>query len=615
MNLNSSWLVGTMFLLGCCGAGAAEVEVTYPDHPNVVYVTRPPYSAKGDGVTDDTAALQLAINENAGQHRILYFPPGTYLISDTLTWPKKWNGRDNWGFTTLQGQSASKCVIRLKDATFTDPARPRAIMWCGGFGSADWFHNHVQGLTFNVGKKNPGAIGLQFYSNNYGAVRNCEFVSEDGQGAAGLDLGHRDMNGPLLVRRVGVKGFRRGITTSHAVNGQTFEHITLAGQTEFGFDNEGQSISIRGLTSENAVPAVRSYGTLCLIEAKLTGRDGVATVPAIVNYNGGRVHLRDIVSTGYGRALGDVSTPDFAAAYRITGKDKVGSEGPKVAEYFSHPITSPFPSPAASLRLPIEETPEFPPEDPKAWAVVDAFGADPTGVSDSSAAIQKALDSGAQTIFFPGSYAITKTLTVSGKVRRIVGAGGWVDYSKAVKPNFHVVAGESDTVTFEHFAHINGGIENATDRTLVLRSIGARVASKGKGKLFLEDVASDQLEFNHQRVFARQLNIENEGTHLLNDAGDVWILGYKTERGGTLLDTRNGGRSEVLGGFSYTTTAGKLAPMIMNKQSSVFTYFGEVCYTGVPFETLVLETLGATTKTVKIGAGGTWPYVGSPAAR
>ena len=26
-------------------------------------------------------------------------------------------------------------------------------MWCGGFGSADWFHNYVQGLTFSVGDK------------------------------------------------------------------------------------------------------------------------------------------------------------------------------------------------------------------------------------------------------------------------------------------------------------------------------------------------------------------------------------------------------------------------------------------------------------------------------
>lgn len=604
-----------LFLFGPPDGFAADADVVYPDHPNVVHVTRPPYNAKGDGVTDDTAALQRAINENTGRGRILYFSAGTYLVSETLTWPKKWDGQDNWGKTTLQGRAAGKCVIRLKDETFTDPKKPKAIMWCGGFGSADWFHNHVQGLTFNVGRGNPGAIGLQFYANNYGAVRHCEIVSDDGQGEVGLDLGHRDMNGPLLVRRVTVRGFRRGIATAGAVNSQTFEHVTLAGQTMVGFDNAGQAVSIRGLTSDNAVPAVRTYGTLCLVEARLTGRDGAAGLPAVVNYNRGNLHLRDVTTVGYGRALADVETPDYGAAARVRGADKPGSEGPKVAEYFSHPATGPFGAAAGSLRLPVEETPEFPPDDPTTWATPDAYGADPTGEKDSTGAVQKALDSGATTVFLPGHYAISKTLTVGGRVRRVVGCGGWVDYTGKAKPDFRVTDGAARVVTFEHFSHINGGIENASDRTLVLRSIGTRISGTGKGKLFLEDVAGDELVVRNQTVFARQLNIENQGTHLLSDNCDLWILGYKTERGGTLIETRGGGRTEVLGGFSYTTTAGKLAPMFVNDNSAVFAYFDEVCYTGDPFRTLIRETRGKETKAVDRGAGGTRPYIGYARSR
>ncbi|HEX8916645.1 MAG TPA: hypothetical protein VF796_30120, partial [Humisphaera sp.] len=89
------------------------------------------------------------------------------------------------------------------------------------------------------------------------------------------------------------------------------------------------------------------------------------------------------------------------------------------------------------------------------------------------------------------------------------------------------------------------------------------------------------------------------------------VLGYKTERGGTLADTRGGGRTEVLGGFSYTTTAGKLAPMFVTTDANAFAYFGEVCYTGDPFKVLVRETRGGVTKEVSRGEGGTWPYVGA----
>ena len=136
LTIGIAWASQFLAAMTCAGGG----DRSYPEHPNVVHVTRPPYNAKGDGVSDDTAAIQRAINDQTGQGRILYFPAGTYLVSDTLTWPKKWEGRDNWGFTMLQGQAASKSVIKLKDGAFTDPKAPRAIMWCGGFGSGDWFY-------------------------------------------------------------------------------------------------------------------------------------------------------------------------------------------------------------------------------------------------------------------------------------------------------------------------------------------------------------------------------------------------------------------------------------------------------------------------------------------
>jgi Pectate lyase superfamily protein len=600
--------------------GAAFDETTniaYPASQAVVDVTQPPYLAKGDGITDDTESIQRALSDVMGRHKLLYFPNGTYLVSKTINWSKKNSaGDDAWGKNFLQGQNVSKTVIRLKDAAFADPKQPASMMWCGGFGSADWFHNYIQDLTFDVGRNNPGAIGLQFYSNNSGAVRNCRFIAGEGSGLIGLDLGHRDMNGPLLVRNCEIIGFQRGISTARAVNGQTFEHITLRDQTQFGLTNEGQAVSIRGLVSESAVPAIQSYGTLCLIDATLTGRIAAARMPAIVNFNGGRIYLRDIATTGYGRALADVTTPDSAAAFRITGADKPGSEGPGIREYCSHAATKPFPSVSESPRLPVKEPPELPADDPKTWANVDDFGADPTGQRDSSAAIQKAMDSGATTVFLPGSYALESSVVIRGNVRRVVGVGGMIDYFGKAKPDFRIVDGASPVVSLEHFAHVHGGLEIDTKRTVVFRSVSdcdlSTTRNAEGGELFFEDFVTHNLKLKNQRVWARQLNVENEGTHILNDHSDFWVLGYKTERGGTLLETRGGGRSEILGGFSYTTTAGKLAPMFVTDNSSVFAFFTEVCFNGDPFETLISETRGMETKVVKRGEGSFTLYVAMP---
>jgi hypothetical protein len=600
-------------LSGGGGAAAPPGGQRYPASPFVVDVTRPPYSARGDGRTDDTEALQRALNENVGRQRLLFFPKGTYLVSRTLTWPKKWQDRDNWGMTMLRGEQRDSTTIRLKDSSFTDAGRPEAIMWCGGFGSADWFHNYVENLTFDVGARNPGAVALQFYSNNSGAVRNCRFMAAEGSGVVGLDLAHRDMNGPLLVRRCEVIGFGIGIACGRAVNSQTFEDITLRGQRQIGLRNEGQPISIRSLTSSSAVPAVTTYGTLSLVDAELTGYGDAAGAPAIINFNGGRIFLRGIKTTGYRRALADIKTPDSAAAYRITGDDRPGSEGPDIGEYCSQPAASLFPSPAQSLRLAVKETPDAPWDDPRTWANVDAFGADPTGRDDSAPAIQKAMDSGATTVFMPGSYRLLKTVRIDGRVRRVVGLGGAINYGKRMASDFRVVGGQKPVLVIEHFSTIGNGLTIETARTIVFRSVSdcdltSAPGSEG-GELFFEDVVTHNLRLHKQRLWGRQVNIENQGTHLQNDAGDVWVLGYKTERGGTVLETRGGGRSEILGGFSYTTTAGALAPMFVNDDSSVFAFFTEVCCNNDPYATLVSEKRGKEVRVLRRGEGTTVPYV------
>ena len=51
---------------------------------NTVYRNVKDLGAKGDGVTDDTAAIQKAIRGRSTTRSVIYFPAGTYLVSSGL---------------------------------------------------------------------------------------------------------------------------------------------------------------------------------------------------------------------------------------------------------------------------------------------------------------------------------------------------------------------------------------------------------------------------------------------------------------------------------------------------------------------------------------------------
>jgi len=140
-----------------------KTNIVFPSSTAIVDVTRPPYNAKGNGKTDDTDTIQRALLDVMGQHKLVYLPNGTYLVSKTIHWSKRNSKQEEArGFNFIQGQNATKTIIRLKDKTFTDPKSPQTIMWCGGFGSADWFHNYVQNVTFNVGRITQAQLGFSF---------------------------------------------------------------------------------------------------------------------------------------------------------------------------------------------------------------------------------------------------------------------------------------------------------------------------------------------------------------------------------------------------------------------------------------------------------------------
>ena len=487
------------------------------------------FGAKGDGITDDTEAIKQALNSaNLGDYTrpiIIYFPQGTYLISEWLKFPQE-------GVkccVTFQGQGQDLTKIQLQDSinTFGNINNPRPIIQTRDGNIA--FRNYIRDLTINTGSGNPGAVGIDYISNNRGAIENVNIVSGDGAGIAGINMA-RDFPGPSLIKNVTVDGFDYGILVRKPNYSMTLEHITLRNQQVAGISNRANSLAIRGLTSFNSVPVLENenLGLTIVVDGNFQG--GADDVSAI--NNDAYFYGRNIRTQGYRSAIQD---------------SEKAIPGSFIQEYLSHQPLSLFDSPPKSLNLPVEETPMFHDNNLNNWANVKNYPS-----------IQAAMNSGKSTIYFPrGEYKVNESISVPANVRKIIGFESFINLGKEdVQAVFKINRNSSHPLIVEGLLLAQTKIQHNSPRTLVIKHTkGAEIInSEQAGKLFLEDVQM-HLRLKHpQNVWARQLNSESlkkPATKIINNGGNLWILGLKTEGKGTVIETNKRGKTELLGTLIY----------------------------------------------------------------
>lgn len=490
------------------------------------------FGAKGDGITDDTAAILKAMAAPHGDYtrpKILYFPAGTYLVSDTIQYKTGWHSC----CITIQGQGKDETTILLQDGApaFSNKTVPKPVIKTNAGNAA--FRNYIRDLTVNVGSDNEGARGIDYISNNRGSIVNVAIKSEDGSGHTGLAM-TRKWPGPSLIKFLSVEGFDYGIHTKHPEYGIVLEHIELENQQLAGILNEGNALSIRGMKSVNSVPAIVNNdpnGLVVALEGNLIG--GQPNTTAIKNQ--GYLYARNIQTDGYKSV--------------IENKDETLTKS-SVEEYISHPVYSLFDSPKKSLNLPIEETPVFHDNDLDNWANVKDY---PT--------VQAAMDSGKSTVYFPmGQYTLNEAITVPPSVKKILGFESFINLNK--KDASAVISLSEDSqepLIIEGLWFSNTIIEHSSGRTLAMKHTAFGDTNRirnfpNSGKLFIEDVQMNLEVGENQQVWARQINAETlfkPQTKIINSGGDLWILGLKTEGKGTVLKTEKQGKTELLGTLIY----------------------------------------------------------------
>ena len=199
---------------------AAE-RCVFPNDPSVLDVKRD-FGAKGDGLADDTAALQagIAASSNRGKDggtKILFLPNGTYRVTSNLVVKA---GVGPW----IYGESRDGVILRLADGAPTNVTSVlRAHPSDTKETSADFFMRNFRNLTIDVGR-NPDADGIRWYGNNSGILKNVRVI---GNGRVGINSGWLGQNGPNLIQDALVEGaFETGVRCAWSW-GQTLSRVTV----------------------------------------------------------------------------------------------------------------------------------------------------------------------------------------------------------------------------------------------------------------------------------------------------------------------------------------------------------------------------------------------------
>ena len=144
---------------------------------------------------------------------------------------------------------------------------------------------------------------------------------------------------------------------------------------------------------------------------------------------------------------------------------------------------------------------------------------------------------------------------------------------------------------------------------MVRSRIGADVEGHGSGDMFLDDVCGRlNLHQPGQSAWCRQLNTEHEGTMLRNDGGRLWILGMKTEKIGTIIETIHGGITDAAGIFIYSNRGwdDNVPAFVIDNSTATLAGLNERNFDQRPVSLWFRETQGTETRQSKDSA---WVYL------
>lgn len=368
------------------------------------------YGAKGDGVTDDTAAIYAALTDGRSpvftttDPTVVYFPPGTYLLRESPNLPLP-----VYFYTFVTGSWCDPPTILLAPGSYNGYVFDSDAGDDPNSEHTDDFLKGFSNMNVVIGAGNLKATGIHWAQSQGTHVRNVTFdLTAAGQTAMFMENGSGGWISDVVVKggQTGLSlGNQQWSLRSVTVTGSVSNCIYFYWNWAFTFVDLHLSNCPVGIFAQTT-----SLGSLMLLDSSMTNvGTGILTsypnspfTPGILLERFTATNVPTITNQLQGKATGVVVLPSWVQGTVFVNDTLVSSK------QTATPLTR------ADAPLSLRPRPWNP---PGGGAVVNVYtyGAKGDGVTDDTAAILAAIAAQPQggAVFLPqGSYLLTATLTL-----------------------------------------------------------------------------------------------------------------------------------------------------------------------------------------------------------
>lgn len=414
-------------------ARSASAFVTAPDDPRAITV-----KAAGNGVADDSAAIQQAIDAAAakpgggivflpsGRHRIsrtIYIWPGVRVFGVGRTRPVLLLAPRTPGFqqgvgsmvfftgNNPRGGTLDNWGNRVKGAPVVPVPPPTSVPFDPGIADANsgTFYSALSNVDFEIGEGNPAATGVRQHTAQHSYLSHIDFRL--GSALAGIyQVGNLGMDLRFFGGRYGILAEKTSPAWQYTLLDSTFD-----GQRDAAIREHEAGLTLVNTVIRNTPVGIeidRGYGDW------LWGSDvrfeNVSQAGVVIS-NEGNVFTQ----VGFGNAVAS-NTPVFAR-FRDGGRTVAGPGTRYRVSEFTYGLTiAGLNQPGTyQTRMDAAAIAKLPPRRDAAiralppvstWTDVRTLGVKGDNAADDTAAIQRAIDRH-RVLYFPaGFYRVTDTL-------------------------------------------------------------------------------------------------------------------------------------------------------------------------------------------------------------